>query len=58
MIIQNELFEEIGCDEMEDTTVPRDVIEQAFRVDDSFDEYIREYQAEASASFEDLVNMS
>lgn len=61
------LFEEVGCDEIEDREVPAAVLNEALefesfmrgQVNDPFmDEYIREYQNQVSQEFEDLVNLS
>jgi hypothetical protein len=57
-MIENSSFDEIGCEEAEDREIPREDMMAAFAADDSYHEYIREYQAEMSESFEDLVNMS
>jgi len=57
-MIENSSFDEIGCEEMEDREIPREDMMSAFARDESYDEYIREYQREMSESFEDLVNMA
>ena len=52
-----EMFEEIGCDEIEDTEIPASLMSEVFN-DPAMDEYIREYQEQNALYFENLVNLS